>query len=379
MTGKTLLLHAGVGKTATSTIQSDLVTNARLLDRLGICFPQVQRGKRRFNGNMSAITTTLFSDRALFLEENIADGCDTPDRLEKRRDDYRNQLISQIEGSSHDTFLISSEAITNYDPVTFGRLFDWLDGLFDEIRTIACLRHPAEILASDIQQRVKVGFVVEQVLAGRPVLSYDRLLANLRDRSDDVICYDFADAIDEGVTQRFLRACGIASTDFRTRDSKDNESLSQLATELMSALNAKRPLKVEGAWGEGRFLEDRFFYFAIPGSPFRVSNAELERLAPIIDHQLDWIESEFGVRLRRTSERDLGRASKLDEDEAQHLALATSDLLLRVRELEEELASSRSERDAAQSELADISRAHRDLLAKREGARAGRRKRRFWR
>lgn len=128
---KKLIMHVGVGKTGSSSIQKYLESYAEDKKKSGdIFYPTC------FDGN------SLFSE---YLSH-----CCYPTKDEKKIMEIKEYLLSRVEDGS--LCIISGEILTHSNQILKSRVFDLLREIFDEIRVIAYVREPSKWNASTAAQ-----------------------------------------------------------------------------------------------------------------------------------------------------------------------------------------------------------------------------------
>lgn len=149
-----LVLHIGMAKTGTSTLQTALVTNRKLLDRRGICFPSPAKAV-----NHSALTCCLQPvDR--IPRQFKPRGDETLEVLRERGQRFWNDISREVRRSSADCAVLSSEHLFYLREDEVVGLRDLLRQLFDPIRVVAYVRQPASYYLAMTQQRIKASYRV---------------------------------------------------------------------------------------------------------------------------------------------------------------------------------------------------------------------------
>jgi len=160
---KKLLLHVGLPKTATTTIQETLYANHRRLLKNRVLYPSIR-------SNHTGPLVTLFKKSHPSVRRK------SERRVLKLERQYRDEMGSEINKKDHDQIVISGEGISHFNYSELVELRDWLSGWVDEIQIVIYLRDPISHCASAIQQMVKVGRELENLLPHPPITFFDTVL-----------------------------------------------------------------------------------------------------------------------------------------------------------------------------------------------------------
>ncbi|MBW3096891.1 hypothetical protein [Pseudohoeflea coraliihabitans] len=106
--GKRIILHIGLSRTATTSIQNTLRANAPRLENAGVCYLAAGR-HRGTSKNHHELATVFGSGRRLLDQQAIP-----PDLCELRR--LLDDAASEIERTEAELFLFSSELFSNFSP-----------------------------------------------------------------------------------------------------------------------------------------------------------------------------------------------------------------------------------------------------------------------
>jgi len=233
-----LVVHAGSGKTGTSSIQALLHRNRKRLARRGILFPQVPGRRRHLGLN-------------LYMLDPAPD--DVPEwrrRFFRSAEDFERRLFDEIDESGLTRVLISDEAVYGSPHRALDRLRGLTDRLARSVRLVVYLRRQDDHLASRYQQVVKIGETrrlrqrMQEIVLENTYDYYNRLSILRRkleptelvvrrfERSRFVhgsLYQDFLDATDLGVREDELRHVQI-----------QNESLDAESVEFLRIVNLLR-------------------------------------------------------------------------------------------------------------------------------------------
>lgn len=326
-------LHVGFGKTGTSSIQHALLAQADTLERdYDIHYPRGLDDPRPFEGNHTLLLGTLFKSQPELMRANIVAKIDTPERVADFNKRLRESLDEGFHTCDASTLLLSGEGVSDFDLDTNRRLLGWLGSVADEVRIIACLRHPVNLLASAIQQKLKTDWTLPALYEKPPIRKFATILGQLEALvgRDAIDIYDFEDARenDSGVVGAFLQRLGVPGQALSVADGHNavNASMSQEAAELLSALNSQRKSIVAGRRNPDRTSGDVGLFMAIPGRKFRVPAWVYANLEARVAADLEWLEAHFQVVLRVVAPPVLEQSQSYSNESLKHIALIMSEL-----------------------------------------------------
>jgi hypothetical protein len=148
-----LVLHIGMGKTGTSTIQFFLRDNRERLRALGILFPTTP-------GNARHARLGLF----VKPEEELSTSPEWPRQKQPDaasfRKAFRRRLFAEIENSGLSRLLLTDEILFGASEPTLRRLGQFTSRIAKSMRVVVYLRRQDDHMVSRYQQGVKVGGVL---------------------------------------------------------------------------------------------------------------------------------------------------------------------------------------------------------------------------
>jgi hypothetical protein len=243
-----VVLHIGMGKTGTSSIQFFLRDNRDRLRELGLLFPVTPGGAR--HGRLG-----LFAKP----DGEVRTSPEWPRQKQSEpasfRNAFRRRLFSEIEGSGLDRVLFTDEILFGASEPTLRRLRRFLDRTARSVRVVAYLRRQDDHMVSRYQQGVKIGWVVRLRDWAREDMSslYDyhtrlRQHERLLGPTELVVRRYEPDRFPNGsLYQDFLDAAGIrARAEDFVQGPNRNTSLDAESVEFLRLLNLYR-VENEGA------------------------------------------------------------------------------------------------------------------------------------
>ncbi|MGQ7791118.1 hypothetical protein ACUN0C_01775 [Faunimonas sp. B44] len=329
-TFKTVILHIGINKTGSTSIQDALSGNAEtLLAEAGI----------QYAGNFanhSVPLYTMFSEHALSYHANVRRGVTSGERLRALRAELFDSYEAILAEPKAGTLLLSGEDLSLLSEAAVSRLKVWLTPKASEVKVIAYLRHPRSWSSSEAAQRIKGGVTLEELEASPPHPWFRRRLEPWLSSfgRDRVAVFDYGAACRHpgGLVGHFsdLIGAGPALRGSLAAQTATNIRLSEEAVLLMSRLNAIRPLFTEsGLMSPRRHLRERKVLAEVHGAPFSLSSQALDRVEAESRDDLEWVRDTFGVKLEAEPEPPQPeRPIRITEEALESIAILISDLIL---------------------------------------------------
>lgn len=286
---KEVLLHIGIHKTGSSSIQESLKGYADQTTR-SASFQEV---------NHSIPMTTIFSrnryDYHIWRKLGLSRA-----EVEEKRADYLDILEKDISDNRYERLIISGEDMSTLyeeekrDLISFFRTH----GL--NVRVFTFVRDPQDFAASSIQEHIKGGAKSLPKISTRYRVRLDEFRKGLP--ADCLIVRDFQKTISEfgDISTGFAKIVGL---DIKS-PVRANESLSSAATKLIYRLN-KLPINT---FGSRQRVSARGRVMALLANEFRQDDGgRLDRnmlsmaLSPAENDEISYLNSEFGIAYPKVS------------------------------------------------------------------------------
>ncbi|MDZ5623109.1 hypothetical protein SFC88_19880 [Nocardioides sp. HM23] len=245
-----VVVHIGMGKTGTSSVQYLLAANRDVLTAHGVLFPRVPGRARHTRLGLAVkpddeLTRTPAWHRI---------GQPIPRRFRRR---FRRKLLAEIAAAEAHTVLFSDEALWGLNEEALLRLRELVAEIGGRVRVVAYLRRQDDHLASLYQQEVKVGEtrrIDEWVsLSGLAGHDYHARLSAWRDLfgPDELVVRRFERSafVDGSLYADFLDAAGIdiAVPELAPAETR-NPSLDAETIEFLRILNLHRVGEGAESW-----------------------------------------------------------------------------------------------------------------------------------
>lgn len=326
-----VLLHAGLGKTGTSSIQTQLLNHAELLeDEYDIHFPRKFSGPQRFNGNHSSLLSFMFVDHHGAPQSHALTRFRSKEQANRYPEKIRKHFENGFTTSKASQLLISAEGLGHFSKPRLRLLAEWLSEVAEEVQLIVCLRHPLAALSSEIQQRLTLGYVLEDLYEQPPRYRFKNLFDRLETAFPEskFVVYDFAEATKspDELIGFFYKKIGLDPKLVSQKSVRSNESMSHEAALLLSALNRAQPMLEGNTRSKLRSPGDVQGFLSIPGENFQAPKVVYDLLEREIVDDLAWLRERYGLELESQSITHRTDYRSFSDESIQQIALRLSKL-----------------------------------------------------
>ncbi|MEL6364472.1 MAG: hypothetical protein AAFR11_06495 [Pseudomonadota bacterium] len=289
---KELILHAGVHKTGSTTIQKALAAAPEFLADRGLYYPAMRCGEEDFF-NHSVALFTLFSKAPETHPTNVRLGVD----INKAKKDYVRQLEDQLAVRPNRDVVLSGEEMSSLraDELTAMRAF--LEGFGRTLRVVVYVRRPFSHLTSVWSEKARGGATLADLPYPR---SGPERLQDLEAAFGEieVVSYEAAAANERGLFADFWTRLGRDADDMPAAP-LENRSGGDHAVRLISGINAQQPVFLTGADGArsanpARRPWDTDLFLDLPGPRFTPTEAEAGRFLKRLEVDNAWFRERYG-------------------------------------------------------------------------------------
>lgn len=298
-----IILHAGPGKTGSTSIQKNCHKYRELLAAEGIVYPGFDLNGRHLINHSDAITGSI-------CDPPTKHGMGWRQKADADPEGARAQLRAQweplLEAPRGNKLILSGESVAEYSDEDLQKLRQELEAHCDRLRVLAFIRSPQSSLESILQQRVKGGLAVtKESILGVVRKRYERLKRNFPTQLEVINFHQAADH-PRGLVGFFMHYCGLPEALIPDDDfSSSNERISLEAFGIMYALNHRYPRRKTNLHGVQRAPHDLRPLKFLPGQPFQIEGFTSSRLGRKIDSEGRWLERELGFKFPRVQRREL--------------------------------------------------------------------------
>ena len=236
---KTIYLHLGFAKTATTSIQNALVENQEILKRSGLYYPQftvANKTSNKFLHNHNYPMTSLFAEHSHWFFMNLFWTKSDPILSASIKNKFGLQM-QEILKSDKD-LIFSAEVVSSFSVKELQRIKSRLSE-YGEIKTLVFVKRPLSYLTSLTNQRIKAkGDIGDLVF-----FSQSDKIENIRKvfgASTSFMSFEESCAQGIGPVEYFFRWLGLIDS-FINTEPKLNVSLSNKATRLIKFINSEEP------------------------------------------------------------------------------------------------------------------------------------------
>lgn len=310
---KKLIMHVGMPKTGTSSIQKTLHKNLNNPDIIYMPFQSENHG---------GVICTLFGN-----EQNIL-------RFNRNKSEYqvglskkksKDLIVRTVTSSDASTFIISGEAIQTLREDNLVSMKNFLYGLFDSVEIVAYVRAPYSFISSGFQQMLKT-----QTNESKFEIDFPPYKKRFKDfftvfgqESIRLLKFDPKSFPEGDVVLDFCSRLGIPM--MKEKILKTNESLSKEAISLLYVYRKYGPkpdLNTSGHSGNTIIVN---VLSRVGTQKFRFSPA---LIAPVLEehkNELNWMEERLGETLDESVIHDSNNIES--EEELENFALDSVSLL----------------------------------------------------
>lgn len=312
-----LVLHIGLDKTGTTTIQNALYSNREpLLAEEGVLYPSLMP-------NLSTPLLTIFKNNPHEHRANRIAGLPY-EEVEKRRQSYLNSLETEISSCDWRILLLSAEGLSSLRESEVAKLGKWGEQYSTNRTVLVWVRHPVTWACSVIQERLKQGETLEQLYQDPPTPNYRQKISNAVSvfGKENIRVFDFETAAESvgGVVGTFASQAGLSrsSCELLARQAvRTNESLSLEAAHILDSLNRQRPMFVGGNRATRRPGTRQVLRYIgrISGRRFDIPDTVKELVRSQSRDDVEWLNETFGLDLYGDTACSTPRAESHERDE----------------------------------------------------------------
>ena len=293
---RTLLFHAGMPKTGTTSIQNAcFAARSDLLATAGVLYPSLAAN------HTNAICTLFMNDPTRHISNKMAD-IRTPEQVTGAQARYRASLVHDLENNDWERVLISAEGAANLARPELERLRDWFLMYVDRIEVVYYLREPLGYTTSVSQQLLKGGVTLGELHSKPQLPNWKGRLNNAIGAfgRDAVTIRDFGAATkgEGGLLADFCAVFGLgaeATGAVLAHAQFDNESLSLEAARMMSQLNTVRPMFTPEGRSGRRTGRETLTFETLPGNRFTLPLAVRQSVHEQTRDDVAWVNETFGT------------------------------------------------------------------------------------
>ncbi|CAN5626688.1 hypothetical protein BH10PSE14_BH10PSE14_22160 [soil metagenome] len=329
-----IAVHIGTHKTGTSAIQTSLEALKPELKAHGWHYLD--------GGPNHSFLYLLFTESPETEHDMIKRGLGSPALAACWVAETRARVARELRGVSSGNILISGEELCRLSPASAQRFVDFLRCVTPEICVVCFVRSPIGYCLSDAQEGIKGGLTLSEVTEHPPVAKYrfylEKYVKALGAANVHVLEYQPPSPQRQSGLGRLAETIGLPPLFGQEAGRRNtNESLSLEAALILSQLNGRHPLYVDGATNPERGQLPMRWLRSLGSTPFSLPRATLARSLLAASDDVVWLQAFVGERwfASETISPDLpgdGLTADLTADLAFDIAGVLNDAALLVQQ-----------------------------------------------
>lgn len=303
-----IILHVGMHKTGTTSIQNNCYRQRETLAEHGIIYPFFSYLDQTRSNHSGPITAAVSSKPDRYGEQWRAGLSNDPRALQQA---YQSQFRELLDTPKADTLILSGETISAFADDDLKKLRKRLLKHTDQLKVVVYIRNPASAVASILQQRVRGGGDRDTddniiALASISRRRYERLEKVF---GDSLEVLNFHEAVNHpsGLVGSFMEFCGLPAEEALNFEfAAANPRTCMESFKLMLAINKVYPAKADDAEGRQREYNDLRPLTLLPGQPFRMENLDSATVQREIESETQWLTKELNLTFPETPVTEQG-------------------------------------------------------------------------
>lgn len=288
---KRIYIHAGMHKTASSSIQETLFQHKALAESNNYYYPKHWRANHNFLYGM-------FCEKPEEFYENVF-AKRSPEEVTTYYQLLQSTFLEEMALQTCDNVILSAEDLSVLSRAGVERLKAFFERTLPEyaITIVLFTRNTLDFVTSDVQQKIKTGY-------GYNLQTFRDLYRSRLEKfvevfgRDNVVVVKFEDAVkhETGPVGFFMRTIGMPDDLAEQIDmTKSNESLSCNAVALIRFINGRVPIIRNGNLAYGRQFGDTRLLEGLKGAKFHLDDRETREVLDLAVADIEWLKELFGI------------------------------------------------------------------------------------
>lgn len=294
-----LILHVGLHKTATTSIQYSLRKNRKFLAKKGFLVPKIKShlGMEIINSAILIVSAFWPKNKRFYKLSLYA--------LDEKK--IRKRALSCLAAcfASNQDIVISAEQFSLLPKEVLVDFRQYVKKHNYDIEVMCFVREPMSFLHSFAQEKIKHGATLDSLDKHNIISHASRQIINLKTVfKEECQFYHFNDAIKSqgGIVSYFFKQLGIDISVCNFKQKHRNQAISYEAIDLLSYINQLSPNNILGRPNITRDYKEHQALLAIPGIVFRLpSEASLDVAA---DEEIEKIYQLTGLSFKRKTKTE---------------------------------------------------------------------------
>ncbi|MBM75775.1 MAG: hypothetical protein CMK59_10270 [Proteobacteria bacterium] len=301
---KQIYIHAGLHRTATTSVQRTLFHGIDYLTTIGEGYWYPLSWCLGVGRNQGVVVISMFSKKSdRYQFHSVANR--SKEEIRAFNKDKLAGFIKEAKATKATTLVLSGEDIASpffeHDELNMFKKF--LEQSFPNasITIILSLRENVKLLVSEMQHRAKMGVPVdpERIVSVAERVYFSRLKSVRKVfKQDQIVLFKFEDACKDpfGPVGYLLRKMGIPEDALPNFDyTHANESISDKSVEIVEYISEVYPLNVDEQVSKGRYSTDTFVFNSLSGGKYMFKQPLLGRVEANAQIDKRWLYEHFGV------------------------------------------------------------------------------------
>ncbi|MDQ1003609.1 hypothetical protein QFZ28_004009 [Neobacillus niacini] len=311
-----VILHVGLHKTGTSSIQATLYSQANniLMEKKDYLYPA------SLDPNHSIPIYSAFCDFPEKYHINVLLGYDI-EQIKKINTQNLKALEMEISKIRKSKLVIVGEDISSLSMVNLHLLKKYFESLSSNdvtFKVIIYVRNPLTWSISSIQEKIKGGYTYHDAFNELKTIVKDLFTSSISKfievfGKDKVKVYPFEEAIQSSysINGHFLSLLGFKESEIKQfRMARANVSISKISAELISFINEKLPLSQNNKLNEKRSNGDIIPLLTIRGPKFDIPHADKGEILEISKDDRKWLKEIWGIDYLNSKELAVSDGNK---------------------------------------------------------------------
>lgn len=283
-------------KTGTTAIQNTVFRNRNLLlEKYKILYPSID------SNHTNSLCIMFLPDPRTHVTVKMA-SITTEREAEALRADHFKSLEKELDNPNWDTLALNAEGLANLSTPSLRALKDWTSKYVDSWHVVYWARHPLDFTKSLMQQMIKGGYTIEEMMELLPLTNFEGRISNgfraFGKENVQLFRYEEARSSKGGVVAEYCRQLGLdEATAIGIAEGAvfENESMSMLATHVLDRLNKRRPLFVDGQLNPRRGGTEITWASRLKGAKFDLLACQKREICAASRNDVLWLNEQFGV------------------------------------------------------------------------------------
>lgn len=301
-----LVLHVGLHKTGSTSIQESLFSeeNLLLLNSKDYLYP------RSLENNHTIPLYSAFCDIPEEFIVNMRNGYSS-DEIKQLNEKNLNNLRFEIANCKQKKLIISGEGISLLSTKNLISLKKFLNSMYlfpPKIRVIIYVRNPISWAVSMVQEKLKHGLdyktsldKAEEDLESLYRTRIGKFVDVFGQKNVDIYSFENAIKHEFSITGHFLSILGFSCDEIsKFKMHTTNVSMSQLPADILSYINFKLPLIKDGKLNPQRSSTDFIPILEIRGPKFNINYSDKVRLLEKCQNDIKWLKDNYKIDYSNT-------------------------------------------------------------------------------